>query len=71
MTRTLRWLQVDSTAIKGVAYDRDTKVLHVLFQHGGLYSYTDVTTYRYQKLIHADSIGQYFNKYIKPKEVRK
>jgi hypothetical protein len=56
---------VDSILIEGVWYNRETRVLHVLFTSGSYYIYFDVSYYRYLKWIKADSKGRYFNKHIK------
>lgn len=64
--KTLKWMKVDSSAIAGLAYERDKRVLHVLFHHGGLYSYSGIGYKRFYNLIHSDSVGKYFNQAIKP-----
>lgn len=61
-----RWRNVDSSAIRAVSYDYKHRVLHILFQHGGEYSYRDISKYRYLKLVHAVSVGKYYNQKIKP-----
>lgn len=62
-----KWKFVDSSAIQAVSYDRKNKVLHVMFRQGTVYSYPRIGAHRYSKLIHAESVGKYFNEAIRPK----
>lgn len=63
--RIVKWRCIESSAIHAVAYDYRARVLHVLFSHGGEYSYLHVGKHRYRQLIHADSAGKYFNEAIR------
>jgi hypothetical protein len=64
----MKWTPVESSCLAGVAYDRKTKTLHVIFKHGGTYSYSNIGTHRWQKLKKAESVGKYFNEAIKPRK---
>lgn len=57
--------KVDSSAIAEIGY-RDY-VLEVLFRSGELQQYYYVSPEDYQKLMEAESIGKYFNLYIRTK----
>ncbi len=70
MIKPLKWKQVESSAIKAVAYDRTQRLLYVEFNHGGRYTYPGIGYHRYNKLIHAESVGKYYNEAIRPKGVK-
>lgn len=57
--------EVESSLIKRIWYDRRNKILHIRFNSGGYYIYYGVSYYRYRKLLHAESKGKYFLKYIR------
>lgn len=61
--------EVKSTAIQKVTYNTDTEILSITFQQGTEYDYPGVPIKEYYNLIGAHSIGQYFNKYIRPYSV--
>lgn len=63
----MNWQGVNSSVIAAVDYDKENKVLHVLFRKGKIYTYDDVSEYKYKKLLNSESVGQYFVKHIKPK----
>jgi hypothetical protein len=57
---------VESSLIRSVGYDLPSSVLEVEFVEGGrLYEYYDVPLSVYSRLMAAESIGAYFNEYIK------
>lgn len=56
-----------SSQIKSWGYNRETQVLVIEFQKGGLYKYTDVPTNVIQDFQDADSLGGFLNIFIKGK----
>jgi HJR/Mrr/RecB family endonuclease len=60
-------LLVDSKAIKQVSYDREKRILLVLFQNGTMYSYWKVHVRTFQRLRNSYSIGKFYNRNIKNK----
>ena len=55
----------DSSQIKHLAYNPDTRLLLVLFHTGGPYIYTEVSPVEYESLCNAESKGSYFSQSIK------
>lgn len=58
-------VQVQSSNLKSVGYDAETKTLEVEFHDGGLYQYFNVPAVVHRDLLNASSIGQYFSFFIK------
>jgi len=58
-------LLVDSKAIKQISYDRERRILLVLFQNGTMYSYWKVHVRTFQRMRNCHSIGKFYNKNIK------
>jgi hypothetical protein len=56
---------VNSSTAKALGYDKKTKILIVWFTTGNVYDYEDVPKTKFKNLLHASSIGEYFNKKIK------
>ncbi len=57
---------VDSSCFESVGYDDYEEVLYVRFlDSGSVYAYYSVPYYEYDELVNADSIGGYYNDYIK------
>jgi hypothetical protein len=50
---------VKSSMIHAVGYDAETRTLEVIFNSGGIYFYDDVPPEVYEKLMAAESKGQY------------
>ena len=65
MNNHLVWTDVESSNIHSIAYDDKTETLCVRFLNGGLYSYPDVSNDLYVSLVHAESVGKYFARYVK------
>ena len=67
--KALRLQPVDSSAIRGIAYDRATRWLFVAYRSArrGLYAYRDVSADEWRMLHHTPSIGRYVNSRIKPR----
>ena len=59
--------RVDSSVIVAVGYDDGGHVLEVVFRTGRTYRYFRVPPKAYDRLIHAKSIGGYFNREIRPR----
>lgn len=56
---------VNSSNLKSVGYDADSKLLEIEFLKGGIYVYNDVPSEVYYSLLNTDSHGKYFAKNIK------
>lgn len=65
MRKAMNWLGVSSSAIAAVDYHKEEKVLFVLFKAGSIHAYHDVSTFKFNELINAPSVGAYFNQSIK------
>ncbi len=57
--------QVESSMLREVGYDSETRTLEVEFTSGGIYEYYDVPSEVYKDLLRAESYGQYFNANVK------
>lgn len=57
--------RVASTVIAEVRYLDEKETLEVLFHNGRVYRYLGVPPAEYEALIHADSVGKYFNQEIR------
>jgi hypothetical protein len=57
---------VDSSSLASVGYDVDNFILEVEFRNGKIYQYLGVPLAIHQKMMSADSLGQFLNKYVKP-----
>ena len=58
---------VKSSNISAVGYNAVKKELHIAFTSGKTYAYHGVTPDQHGEFLHADSIGSYFAKHIRPK----
>lgn len=58
---------VDSSVIVTVGYDDSAGILEVVFRTGRTYRYFRVPEKAYDELLHADSVGGYFNREIRPR----
>lgn len=56
---------VQSSNLRTVGYDKETKILEIEFIKGGVYQYFDVSESVYLELVSADSKGTYFQKHIR------
>jgi hypothetical protein len=63
----MRMQPIDSSAISAVGYDDRQQVLRVTYRNGGTYDYLDVPQTEFDRLMAAESRGEYMNKVIKPK----
>jgi hypothetical protein len=60
---------VNSSVIRSIGYDADAKVLEVEFRTARIYQYFEVPARVHEDLLHAKSIGEFFNHQIR-KEYR-
>lgn len=69
----IRLQTVDSSQVKAIGYDEETQTLAVTFTRGvgAIYHYPNVTKEIYEAFIGAESIGQFFGKFIKPLAFKK
>ncbi|MCA8934268.1 MAG: KTSC domain-containing protein [Rhodospirillaceae bacterium] len=57
---------VDSTAISRIEYDDRTQRMQIWFRgSGGPYDFCNVPRHIYESFLHARSIGEYYNDYIR------
>lgn len=56
---------VSSSLLNSVGYDPDEQILEVELQDGKVYQYIDVPEETYHGLVEADSLGRYFNNYVR------
>jgi len=56
---------VESSNVKAVGYDVETKTLQVEFKSGGIYQYAGVQPEMYTDLLEADSIGRFVSQVIR------
>ena len=61
----------NSSAIKSIKYDVNTKLLAIQFTSGGIYDYPEVPQDKVEGLINAESAGRYFNQHIKQYSINK
>ncbi len=58
---------VNSSVLAAAGYDGDRRVLEARFCSGRIYHYFDVPESVFRKLLAASSVGQYFNRSVKPR----
>ena len=58
-------LEQESTQVKSASYNKETGLLRIQFQRGGVYEYEGVPENIVQTMVHAPSIGRYFAMAIK------
>lgn len=56
---------VVSSNLRSVGYDEATHTLEIEFQNGRVYRYIEVPREVYEGLMGADSLGRYFNEYVR------
>jgi hypothetical protein len=62
---SIEWNEVRSSNLKAVSYNREDQQLFVLFHGGRIYAYYRVPAAEYERLLQADSKGQYFTTHIR------
>lgn len=64
----IEWVTVNSTAIRKVGYELETSTMHIDFENSDpAYTFCNVPESIFRELINAQSIGKYYNLYIKGK----
>lgn len=58
--------RVNSEAIRAIGYDAEGRKLEVEFTTGRVYRYLGVPVEAHAALMRADSIGGWFNRWVKP-----
>lgn len=61
----MEMVQVRSSAIRAVGYDRSIRRMRITFEQGHTYDFCEVPHDVYEALMAAPSKGTYYNKYIK------
>jgi len=62
-----RWIPVDSSFIKEIAYHKGLQFLDVKLKNGNIYSYADVPLRVFKAFLKSKSKGEFFNLVIKDK----
>ncbi len=57
----------NSSMITSIAYSQTTKVLEIVFCHGGIYEYQNIEQETFETFNNAESKGKFFNTEIRPK----
>jgi hypothetical protein len=60
----MRLKPVDSEMLRLAGYDAKSEVLEVVFNSGERYRYKEVPRCEYERLMSAESIGQYMHRHI-------
>ena len=63
----MQMIQVSSSNINSIGYDKNLEVLRIEFHEGNLYEYYNVPNSIYNGLMSATSKGSYFHENIKNK----
>jgi hypothetical protein len=61
----MKLVTVESSMIHAIGYDKEKRVLEIVFNTGRTYQYLDVPPEAYDNLMKADSKGRYFLSNIK------
>lgn len=61
----INMIRVESSQILEVGYDKESKVLVIIFKGGSKYKYFNVEEKEYLGLMNAESVGKYFKEKIK------
>lgn len=59
-------LPVESSAVESVGYDPRTRTLEIEYAGDRVYRYFDVPPRTYELLLHAESVGAFVNRRVKP-----
>ena len=54
-----------SSSLAQIGYDKDSRILEVVFTTGGTFRYYGVSATLWENLIHASSMGGYFSRAIR------
>ncbi|MEM2161095.1 MAG: KTSC domain-containing protein [Candidatus Nitrosotenuis sp.] len=58
-------IPVQSSNLRSVGYDPNTRTLEIEFHSGGIYQYSGISQQMYEGLMSAPSKGSYFAQHIK------
>lgn len=61
----LDFINVESSSIEAIKYEKGLNTLVVLFKSGQLYRYNDISPTEFNDLLNADSVGSHFAKHIR------
>jgi hypothetical protein len=61
----MRRKPVDSSTMRAVGYEAQSRILEIEFDSGAVYQYIGVFTRTYRELLTAESKGRYFNSEIR------
>lgn len=67
MHKAIPMHEVESSQLSFIGYDEDTNTLYVTFKNNATFKYIDVPEQVYKDFKEANSVGSYFNMYIKTK----
>lgn len=56
---------VDSSNIQSIGYDSDSQTLEIEFHSGEIYQYFNVPSSLFEKILAANSQGEFFHQFIK------
>lgn len=62
----MRRKPVKSSVVSSVGYDPDTKTMELEFSDGSLYEYYDVPAAIHRRLMEAESVGRFLNRFVTP-----
>lgn len=62
-------IPINSSALKSVGYDANSRILRAEFNNGALWDYADVSPEKYEALLGAESVGRHFHAFIKTHHV--
>jgi hypothetical protein len=60
----MKFIPVESSMVLGVRYDDARFELEIIFRTGEKYRYKNVPLFVYERLMSAESQGQYMRKYV-------
>jgi len=62
----VKWVSVNSTAIRKVGYDSSTRKLHIDFEDSDpYYTYCSVPQHVFEQFVSASSVGRFYHQHIK------
>ncbi len=56
---------VESSNLKKVGYDPETRTMRIQFQHGGIYEASDIPPEKHAELMAAESKGKHFMTHLR------
>lgn len=61
----MQMIPVNSTAMRAVGYDPNSRRMKITFQQGDTYDFCNVPQHVFDGLLSATSKGSYYNRYIR------